>query len=72
MKMDRARTQTAVVVIIHYNKKAELDAVQTIAGAGSTGNVTRAVWSSSRDPEKKKEYYMSSAKNNNAPDDLGG
>jgi putative DNA primase/helicase len=67
-----ARTETAVLGIIHHNKKSDLDALQRISGAGSMGNVTRAVWSFSRDPENKQEYFMSSAKNNNAPADLGG
>jgi len=67
-----ARTKTAVVGIVHHNKKVELDSVQRIGGAGSIGNVTRAIWNFSADKETDGEYYMSKAKGNLAKKGLGG
>ena len=59
-----AQTKTAFIGIIHYNKKAELDAVQGISGAGSIGNVARVIWNFAADPNKKDENFMSKAKGN--------
>ena len=67
-----AKTKTAVIGIIHHNKKTDLDAVQKILGAGSIGHVTRAIWAFSSDPENKDEYYMSKAKGNLSKRGIGG
>jgi putative DNA primase/helicase len=67
-----SRTKTALVSIIHLNKKSELNAIQRVSGAGSITNVTRAVWIFSEDPENKAEFFMSRGKNNLAPRSIGG
>jgi RecA-family ATPase len=58
------QSKTAVVGIIHHNKRSDVDALGKILGGSAVAGVSRAVWGFSRDTENKDEFFMALVKSN--------
>jgi putative DNA primase/helicase len=58
------KSKTAVLGIIHHNKRQDAGAMEKVAGAGAIVQISRAVWGFSRDTENKEECYMVLVKGN--------
>lgn len=51
-------TNTAVVAVMHLNKKEELSAIHRVGGAMAFVGIARASWMFAADPENPELYYM--------------
>lgn len=51
-------TNTAVVAVMHLNKKEELSAIHRVGGAMAFVGIARASWMFAADPENPDLYYM--------------
>lgn len=67
-----AATKSALIGILHHNKKIELDSVQKIGGAASIANVCRVIWNFSSDPDCEESFIMAKSKGNIIKRGLGG
>ena len=58
------QSKTALVGIIHQNKRGDTDALGKVLGGSAVVGVSRAVWGFSRDSEDKNLCYMTLVKGN--------
>jgi hypothetical protein len=71
------KMQVAVVIVMHLNKKSELEAINRIGGAMAFIGVARCSWmfvrdAASEDGEAKDSFTMAKIKNNLTPAKSGG
>jgi AAA domain len=65
------RKKVSVIVVMHLNKKADLEAIHRVGGAMAFVGVARSAWLFVRDPKDKELIYMLQLKSNNAKLDGG-
>ncbi|MGH9690777.1 MAG: AAA family ATPase [Candidatus Acidiferrales bacterium] len=59
-----ARHNVAIAMVMHLNKKVDLDAIHRISGAMAFSGVARSAWLFVADPDDKDIKYMLKVKNN--------
>lgn len=71
LKLMCERLGIAFIIVAHYSKRSDVDALQQIAGDVSIGGSCRVSWSFAKDPEKEGEFLMTNGKGNHNRDKSG-